>query len=94
MRIVIADDHALFRDGLRSLLSTQGHEIIGEAKNGREAIELARRLKPDLILMDLQMPEVNGIAATRTLTAELPEIKVIILTATEDDAKLFESPLP
>ena len=91
MRIVIADDHALFRDGLRSLLSTQGHEIVGEAKNGREAIELARRLKPDLVLMDVQMPEVDGIAATRALTAELPEIKVIILTATEDDAKLFEA---
>jgi len=91
VRIVIADDHALFRDGLRSLLSTQGHEIVGEAKNGREAIELARRLKPDLVLMDVQMPEVDGIAATRALTAELPEIKVIILTATEDDAKLFEA---
>jgi len=91
VRIVIADDHALFRDGLRSLLSTQGHEIVGEAKNGREAIDLARSLKPDLILMDVQMPEVDGIAATRTLTAELPEVKVIILTATEDDATLFEA---
>jgi len=91
VRIVIADDHALFRDGLRSLLSTQGHDIVGEAKNGREAIDLARRLKPDLILMDVQMPEIDGLAATRTLTAELPDIKVIILTATEDDAKLFEA---
>ncbi|PYQ60946.1 MAG: DNA-binding response regulator [Acidobacteria bacterium] len=91
MRIVIADDHALFRDGLRSLLSTQGHDIVGEAKNGREAIDLARRLKPDLILMDVQMPEIDGLAATRTLTAELPDVKVIILTATEDDAKLFEA---
>jgi len=91
VRIVIADDHALFRDGLRSLLSTQGHDIVGEAKNGREAIDLARRLKPDLILMDVQMPEIDGLAATRTLTAELPDVKVIILTATEDDAKLFEA---
>jgi len=91
LRIVIADDHALFRDGLRSLLSTQGHDIVGEAKNGREAIDLARRLKPDLILMDVQMPEIDGLAATRTLTAELPDVKVIILTATEDDAKLFEA---
>jgi DNA-binding NarL/FixJ family response regulator len=91
VRIVIADDHALFRDGLRSLLSTRGHEIVGEAKNGREAIDLARRLKPDVILMDVQMPEVDGLAATRTLTGELPEVKVIILTATDDDAKLFEA---
>ena len=91
VRILIADDHALFRDGLRSLLSTRGHEIIGEAKNGREAIELARRVKPDIILMDVQMPEVDGLTATRTLTAELPDTKVIILTATEDDAKLFEA---
>jgi len=91
VRIVIADDHALFRDGLRSLLSTQGHEIVGEAKNGREAIDLARRLEPDIILMDVQMPEIDGLAATRTLTAELPDVKVIILTATEDDAKLFEA---
>ena len=87
----MADDHAIFRDGLRSLLSTQGHDIVGEAKNGREAIDLARRLKPDLILMDVQMPEIDGLAATRTLTAELPDVKVIILTATEDDAKLFEA---
>ena len=91
MRIVIADDHALFRDGLRSLLSTRGHEIVGEAKNGREAIDLARRFQPDVVLMDIQMPEVDGLTATRTLTAELPEVKVIILTATEDDAKLFEA---
>ena len=91
MRIIIADDHALFRDGLRSLLSTRGHEIVGEAKNGREAIDLARRFHPDIVLMDVQMPEVDGLTATRTLTAELPEVKVIILTATEDDAKLFEA---
>jgi len=91
MRIIIADDHALFRDGLRSLLSTRGHEIVGEAKNGGEAIDLARRLRPDMILMDVQMPEVDGLAATRTISSELPDVKVIILTATEDDAKLFEA---
>jgi len=91
MRIIIADDHALFRDGLRSLLSTRGHEIVGEAKNGSEAIDLARRLRPDIVLMDVQMPEVDGLAATRAISSELPEVKVIILTATEDDAKLFEA---
>ena len=91
MRILIADDHALFRDGLRSLLMAQGHEVIGEAKNGREAVELARQLRPDLLLMDVQMPELDGIAATRLISAEMPEMKVVILTASEEEAKLFEA---
>lgn len=91
MRILIADDHALFRDGLRSLLLTQGHVVVGEAKNGREAIALAKQLKPDLVLMDLSMPEVDGLAATRQLTAELPDVRVVILTASETDSSLFEA---
>ena len=91
MRILIADDHSLFRDGLRSLLMAEGHEVIGEAKNGREAIDLARRLTPDLVLMDVSMPEMDGITATRALTAELPGTKVVILTASEEESKLFEA---
>ena len=91
MRILIADDHALFRDGLRSLLLAQGHEVIGEAKNGREAVELARQLQPDLLLMDVQMPELDGIAATRLITAEMPSLKVVILTASEAEEKLFDA---
>jgi DNA-binding NarL/FixJ family response regulator len=91
VRILIADDHPLFRDGLRSLLMAEGHEVVGEAKNGREAVDLARQIKPDLVLMDLQMPEVNGLAATRLLTAEMPEVKVVILTASEEEASLFEA---
>lgn len=91
MRILIADDHALFRDGLRSLLLAQGHEIVGEAKNGREAVELARQLRPDLVLMDVQMPELDGIAATRLLSSEIPDMKVVILTASEEEAKLFDA---
>jgi len=91
MRILIADDHPLFRDGLRSLLMAEGHEVAGEAKNGREAVTLARELKPDLVLMDLQMPELNGIDATKLLTTELPDIKVVILTASEEDSKLFDA---
>jgi DNA-binding NarL/FixJ family response regulator len=91
VRILIADDHPLFRDGLRSLLMAEGHEVVGEAKNGREAVDLARSIKPDLVLMDLQMPEVNGLAATRLLTAEMPEVKVVILTASEEEASLFEA---
>lgn len=91
MRILIADDHSLFRDGLRSLLGAQGHEVIGEARNGREAIELAKKLTPDLVLMDLSMPELDGISATRQLTQELPGIKIVILTASEDDSMLFDA---
>lgn len=91
MRILIADDHALFRDGLRSLLRSEGHEIIAEAKNGREAIQLAHQHKPDVVLMDLSMPEVDGLTATKTIVAELPEVKVIILTASDEDMNLFEA---
>jgi DNA-binding NarL/FixJ family response regulator len=91
VRILIADDHALFRDGLRSLLRAEGHEVVGEAKNGIEAVELAKELKPDLVLMDVSMPGADGITATRTLTAEMPDVKVLILTASEEEAKLFEA---
>jgi DNA-binding NarL/FixJ family response regulator len=91
MRVAIADDHPLFRDGLRSLLELRGIEVVGEARNGREALEEARREHPDVILMDLSMPELNGLAATRLISAELPEVKVVILTASEDDADLFEA---
>ena len=91
MKILIADDHALFRDSLRSLLEAHGLEVVGEAKNGREACELARRLQPDVVLMDLSMPEVDGLAATRLISAELPAVKVVVLTASDDDAKLFEA---
>jgi DNA-binding NarL/FixJ family response regulator len=91
MNILIADDHALFRDSLRSLLEAHGMTIVGEAKNGREAVELARNLKPEVLLMDLSMPEMDGLAATRLISADQPEVKVVILTASDEDAKLFEA---
>ena len=91
MRVLIADDHALFRDGLRSLLEAHGVNVVAEARNGREAVELARIHHPNVVLMDLTMPELGGLAATRLLTAELPEIAVVVLTASEDDADLFEA---
>jgi DNA-binding NarL/FixJ family response regulator len=91
MRLVIADDHTLFRDSLRSLLEARGFEVIGEAKNGVEACALAKRLQPDVVLMDLAMPELDGLAATRVLVTELPAVKIIILTASDDDAQLFEA---
>jgi DNA-binding NarL/FixJ family response regulator len=91
MKILIADDHALFRDSLRSLLEAHGLEVIGEARNGREAVELAKTLKPEVVLMDLSMPEMDGLAATRLLSADQPEVKVVVLTASDEDAKLFEA---
>jgi DNA-binding NarL/FixJ family response regulator len=90
VKILIADDHALFRDGLRSLLIAQGHEVIGEAKNGREAIALTHELKPDLVLMDVSMPELDGIAATREIVATMPDMKVVILTASDEEVTLFD----
>jgi DNA-binding NarL/FixJ family response regulator len=91
MRVLIADDHALFRDGLRSLLEAHGIEIVAEAADGREAIALTRLHRPDVVLMDLAMPGLNGLAATRAISAEMPDAKVVVLTASEEDADLFEA---
>jgi DNA-binding NarL/FixJ family response regulator len=91
MNILIADDHALFRDSLRSLLEARGLNVVGEARNGREAVEQARRLQPDIVLMDLSMPELDGLAATRLISADQQGVKVVILTASDEDAKLFEA---
>src|SRR6185295_1148943 len=91
MRLLLADDHTLFRSSLRSLLEARGLEVVGEASDGRQAIEMAERLRPDLVLMDLSMPVLNGIEATRQLTAQLPELKVVILTASMEDEDLFEA---
>lgn len=93
MRVLIADDHPLFRDGLRSLLEARGIDVVAEARDGREAVDFARRHHPDVLLMDLTMPAVNGLAATRLISADstLGDVKVVILTASEDDADLFEA---
>jgi DNA-binding NarL/FixJ family response regulator len=91
MKVLLADDHALFRDGIRSLLEARGVEIVGEAENGREAVEHAKTLSPDVVLMDLNMPEMGGLAATRLISADAPDVKVVMLTASEDDADLFEA---
>lgn len=91
MRVLIADDHALFRDGLCSLLVAHGIEVVGEARNGREAVQLARDKRPDVVLMDLTMPEVDGLTAIRLLRSEVPEAKVVVLTASDDDEDLFEA---
>jgi DNA-binding NarL/FixJ family response regulator len=91
MRLLLADDHALFRRSLRSLLEARGYEVVGEAEDGRRAIELARQFSPDLVLMDLSMPVLNGIEATKQLKAELPDLKVVMLTASMEDEDLFEA---
>jgi len=91
MRVLIADDHALFRDGLRSLLDARGVDVVAEARNGREAVSLAQQYLPEIVLMDLSMPEMTGLEATRMISAELPDVKVVVLTASEEDADLFEA---
>lgn len=91
MRVVIADDHLLFRDGLKSLLEARGVEVVAEAQNGKQAVEMARHFKPDIVLMDLTMPEMGGLDATRVLTADETDTRVVVVTASEDDADLFEA---
>jgi len=89
MRVVVADDHPLFRDGVASLLAAWGHEVVGLAGNGEEAITLVERLAPDLVLMDVAMPGVTGLEATRRLAASRPETAIVMLTASEDEDDLF-----
>lgn len=85
------DDHPLFRDGVRSLLEARGIEIVGEANDGREALDAAARLSPDVILMDIAMPRMDGLEATRLLKARQPETKIVILTVSDEDRTLFEA---
>ena len=91
LRLLLVDDHALFLEGLRNLLALENIEVVGTAGNGLEALEKARSLRPDMILMDVQMPRCDGLAATRLIKAELPEIKIVMLTMSEDDHDLFEA---
>ncbi len=88
--VLIADDHAPFRDGLRALLRSEADiETVGEAATGREVIAQAATLQPDVILMDLHMPEGNGIDASRTILASSPHISILVLTMFEDDDSVF-----
>ncbi len=92
LQILLADDHALFRKGVKALLSTRrAYNIIGEAANGCEVIELAHQLKPDIIFMDIDMPGMNGLEATRVIMQELPDIKIIILTVSDYENQLFDA---
>jgi DNA-binding NarL/FixJ family response regulator len=90
IRILIADDHALFRGGLNALfLSVPDTEVVGEASTGGEAVALAADLQPDVVLMDIQMPDVNGIEATRAVVRDSPHVGVIVVTMFEDDDSVF-----
>lgn len=91
LRVVLADDHPLFRDGVASLLRARGYEIVGEAGNGMEALELIRRTRPDLVLMDIHMPELDGLQTTRLVSTELPGTRVVMLTVSDDDDDVFEA---
>ena len=90
LRVLIADDHPLFRDGLRGLLeSVDDTEVVGEAATGEEAVRLAEALQPDVVLMDLNMPGINGIEATRRIVQTSPHIQVLVVTMYEDDDSVF-----
>jgi len=90
IRVLIADDHPLFRDGMRGLMgSLADMEVVGEASSGEQAIELARELQPDVILMDIKMPGINGIEATREILHTSPRIGVLVVTMFEDDDSVF-----
>jgi DNA-binding NarL/FixJ family response regulator len=91
MRLLLVDDHALFRQSLQVLLETSGYEVVGMAADGMEALRQARALRPDLVLMDIEMPLCDGLAATRLIKAELPEIKIVMLTVSASDDDLFEA---
>jgi len=92
IRILLVDDHTLFRKGLVSLLSTQkDFVIVGEASNGLEAIDKAKEFMPDIILMDIWMPKCNGLDATKRIKEEMPYVKIVMLTVSDDDYTLFEA---
>src|SRR3712207_2366686 len=90
VRVLIADDHPLFRDGMKGLLgSLPNTEVVGEASSGEEAVQLANELQPDVILMDLKMPGINGIEATREILHTSPHIGVLVVTMFEDEDSVF-----
>lgn len=92
LRVLLVDDHALFRRGVASLMDSQDEfEIVGEAADGLDALGKTRELAPDLILMDINMPRCDGLAATRIIKSEFPDVKIVMLTVSDSDQSLFEA---
>ncbi len=92
IKILVTDDHPLFRKGISHMLNAQPDmKVVGEANDGREAVALAQELMPDLILMDVQMPNCNGLEATRLIMKDMPYVKIVMLTFSDDDHSLFEA---
>jgi len=84
VRVLLADDHQILRDGIRRGLEAAGEEVVGEADNGEQALELVRETRPDIVIMDLTMPVLDGVTATRRITEEFPDVKVVVLTMHDD----------
>jgi DNA-binding NarL/FixJ family response regulator len=91
MRVLLVDDHDLFRTGLRNLLEEQGVEIVGEAGDGAQAVRLVRELAPDVVVMDLNMPGVTGVEATRQVTTAAPLTRVVVLTISDQDGDVLDA---
>jgi two-component system NarL family response regulator len=91
MRLLLVDDHALFLQSLKMLLSANGYEVVGTARDGLDALKQARLLQPEMILMDIEMPICDGLAATRIIKAEMPQTKIVMLTVSASDEHLFEA---
>ena len=92
IRLLIADDHAVVREGLRTLIATeQGMSLLGEAENGAEAVRLAAELEPDVILLDLVMPEMDGLEAIEAIRSKDPEARILVLTSFDEDEKIFNA---
>ena len=91
MRVLIIDDHALFRVGLKGLLEQRNIEVVGVAAGGKEGIELASELKPDIVLLDLRMPEMGGLEVLKVLREKVPDIPIVVLTTSDEEADLIKS---
>lgn len=91
MKVLLVDDNRLMLEGLQNLLEANDIEVVGTAADGQASLDLVRKLKPDVILMDIRMPRCDGLAATRLIKAEMPDAKIIILTTSDEDDDLFEA---
>lgn len=89
MKILIVDDHKLFAEGLKNLLQTRNYNVVAIAKDGSEAVEFAKKIQPDIVFMDIKMPNCDGLEATMLINLYNPDIKIIMLTTSEDDEDLF-----